>query len=531
MRKRARRSNPGRRTPEPARWPGMTLGGSSGWRRHAMACAVTLALGALVPADASPPGLRQQPEARIFAQWAVAADGPRAVSSASAQTWTASNCNDAGAGSLRDMLAQAGDGDTVDLGQLPCAAIVLQGGALLVGADDIHLLGPGADRLAIDGGGADRVLIDPHDGLTVSGLTIRNGANRTTGYHVAGGGCIAAAGQLTLVDSVVTGCLAAGEGAYGGALYAYSLGMQGSSVTDSIAYGILPGTGTAANGGAGFVYRVDLVDSTISGNRASHYPDPPRSHYDVGGGLMVVRGGSIHSSTFNGNQAGERGGAINSLNDLAIANSTLAGNAVTGGRGGAIYMRWPAHLALNNVTIANNLAAEGGGVHLNAQGAHLVSTLVYDNRATAVAGSDAFSSTAPTAVSGSHNLIGPGHDQVTLPADTVAGDPRLGPLAAHGGRTLTMGLWPGSAAHDAGANPLNEAFDQRGAGFPRVRGAAPDIGAFEGTLSPFVPVPLLSGRVLALLAALLGAAALLARLRRPQTRRRSRPDRGTMRAS
>jgi hypothetical protein len=37
----------------------------------------------------------------------------------------------------------------------------------------------------------------------------------------------------------------------------------------------------------------------------------------------------------------------------------------------------------------------------------------------------------------------------------------------------------GSAAIDAGNNDANVSFDQRGTGYPRVIGDAPDIGAYE----------------------------------------------------
>ncbi|HSN01226.1 MAG TPA: IPTL-CTERM sorting domain-containing protein, partial [Rudaea sp.] len=47
-------------------------------------------------------------------------------------------------------------------------------------------------------------------------------------------------------------------------------------------------------------------------------------------------------------------------------------------------------------------------------------------------------------------------------------------------------------------------FDQRGTGFPRVVGAASDIGAFEGTVARPVPAPALSEWALGLLAGLLG---------------------------
>jgi hypothetical protein len=62
-----------------------------------------------------------------------------------------------------------------------------------------------------------------------------------------------------------------------------------------------------------------------------------------------------------------------------------------------------------------------------------------------------------------------------------ASDPLLGPLANNGGPTLTMLPQPGSPAINNGfvafAAGIN--FDQRGLGFPRVVGAAVDIGALE----------------------------------------------------
>ncbi|MEO7199265.1 MAG: choice-of-anchor Q domain-containing protein [Dokdonella sp.] len=68
----------------------------------------------------------------------------------------------------------------------------------------------------------------------------------------------------------------------------------------------------------------------------------------------------------------------------------------------------------------------------------------------------------------------------SLPPDTIIGiDPKLAPLADNGGPTRTQALGLGSVAIDAGSNPLNLRFDQRGWYFPRVNGAAADIGAFE----------------------------------------------------
>lgn len=58
-------------------------------------------------------------------------------------------------------------------------------------------------------------------------------------------------------------------------------------------------------------------------------------------------------------------------------------------------------------------------------------------------------------------------------------DPELEPLANNGGRTLTHAIKASSPAFERGNNPIGSEFDQRGLGYPRVVGLAPDIGAFE----------------------------------------------------
>jgi hypothetical protein len=68
-------------------------------------------------------------------------------------------------------------------------------------------------------------------------------------------------------------------------------------------------------------------------------------------------------------------------------------------------------------------------------------------------------------------------------------DPRLGPFGNNnGGPTLTIALEPGSPAIDAGNNafiPAGVTTDQRG--FPRVSGAAVDLGAYEVQLPTVLP--------------------------------------------
>ena len=82
----------------------------------------------------------------------------------------------------------------------------------------------------------------------------------------------------------------------------------------------------------------------------------------------------------------------------------------------------------------------------------------------------------------SHNLVRHVGDVVGISAgheNLLGVNPRLRPLRDNGGPTKTHALQPASPAIDAGSNPRALNTDQRGEGFPRTRGEATDIGAFE----------------------------------------------------
>ena len=64
-------------------------------------------------------------------------------------------------------------------------------------------------------------------------------------------------------------------------------------------------------------------------------------------------------------------------------------------------------------------------------------------------------------------------------------DPKLGDPGLNGGTTITLAPQSGSPAIDNGSNnSLVLATDQRGPGFPRISGAAIDMGAFEVQVAP-----------------------------------------------
>ena len=67
------------------------------------------------------------------------------------------NCNDSGAGSLREAVTAATDGDTIDLTALTCSTITLPSGAIEIKAKDLTLQGPGQDKLRVSGNHASQV--------------------------------------------------------------------------------------------------------------------------------------------------------------------------------------------------------------------------------------------------------------------------------------------------------------------------------------------------------------------------------------
>ncbi|MGA2232071.1 MAG: choice-of-anchor Q domain-containing protein, partial [Tepidisphaeraceae bacterium] len=208
------------------------------------------------------------------------------------------------------------------------------------------------------------------------------------------------------------------------------------------------------------------------------------------GGAIDSNSGSVsvQGCTFSDNVVTQDGGAIEAdFAILNIVNSTFAANSA-GDSGGAIESN-AATTTITNATISTNNAVNGGGgIDIQPGGdTSLYNTIVSGNTlADGVTPSDLSGPLDESLQSGqaasSNNLI------------TVAGL-GLGALANNGGPTQTMALLPGSPAIDAGddalaldvnGNPLTT--DQRGVGFPRIVGAAVDIGAYEAPL----PAPAVS---------------------------------------
>ena len=381
---------------------------------------------------------------------------------------TVSTCADSGAGSLRDTIANAQSGDTIDLGGLSCGTIVLDGGALPIPLGNLTLTGPGASALTIDAGQHDRAI--DHRGLgtlRISGVTIADG-RVDAGTDLAAGGCVYSPSTLEVSDSVLTHCQAIGTYAKGGAISAYRLDIANSTVSDN---GL--SSSNFARGGGVYARDLTMRTCTITGNVT---PSSDLNHVGRGGGIYTRNKASILSSTIAANQGAYGGGIYmhDAWDDvLDIVNSTVSGNAGLIGAGVAGSVR-----SITASTIVFNLSTfpEGDNVPAGVFATYrtaIQSNIFFGNLSNGVG----YDIGGPGIFIGANNLVGA--SPILLPPDTIRGDPLLGPLQDNGGTTWTHALLSGSPAIDTGNNLANLDFDQRGSGFQRISGGATDIGAFE----------------------------------------------------
>jgi hypothetical protein len=279
---------------------------------------------------------------------------------------TVTNTNDSGPGSLRQALADANNGDTINFAVT--GTIGLTSGELLV-TRSITISGPGAENLAVNGNAKSRVFhIVSGQTVTISGLTIANGHASDTG-----GGIYNDHAMLTLSNCVVTGNSAPfyfGGGIHndgqnighatlqinnslitnnsGGGIY--NDAIQAGTATVDVTYSILSNNSGEAINNDGWsclfcgngTTAVQITNSSITGNGGAIYSDTGRQN--CGGPCPVTI--SITNSTISGNGGGVRN---STQSDAVVSNSTVSDN------GFGIYNDNGAIAAsIHNTTMSNN---------------------------------------------------------------------------------------------------------------------------------------------------------------------------------
>ncbi|HEV7572978.1 MAG TPA: choice-of-anchor Q domain-containing protein [Thermoanaerobaculia bacterium] len=437
------------------------------------------------------------------------------ASVASAATFTVSNTNATGPGSLVDAISQANaiaGPHTINI----TASGTMNVTTPLVLTQSMTINGPAATPPAftIDGGNSTRIIqvsASAAGPMTLSGITLTHGrvdsakggaidvpagrtlnltncfviANSTTGTSSAdtflsAGGAISTAGTLNIQTSMLSNNTSTGPGA---AIY--------SAATATVSIVLSQFIGNQATNFAGAMYcsasvLITITNTTFFGNQSGTGGSGAIGFTDT---KAVISG-----CTFSGNTTLGAGGAIvanaRTGATIGIENSTFSGN--TADFAGAFYAQ-EGTTDLRNVTITANSARRAGGGFNNPGPATRVvlrNSIVAGNTVTLPGDTDC----SGPVLSNGYNLIG-STDGCTglVGSDLTGSSPALAPLSINGGFTLTHLPFLSSAALEGG-NPAgclglsgaNLTVDQRG--LSRPFGARCDIGSVElQVAAPIVP--------------------------------------------
>jgi hypothetical protein len=421
-----------------------------------------------------------------------------------ANTLTVISTADSGAGSLRQALADANSGDTIQFApELNGQTIALTSGELVIDKN-ITISGPGPSQLTVRrsfGTPFFRILhVTPGHIVTIEGLTITDG-----NHSASGGGVFNEQATLTVNNCDVSGNF---SGVSGGGLYSSGasarLTIVNSRVIGNFVSGITQGGG-GEGGGINSNGTLTIINSIVGGNSVNAQPPYPGSaggifsggtaeisNSSIGsnaggarGGGIVNGGGSmtITSSTISGNTTIGSGGGISNSGPLTITNCTITGNSASYkgfGTGGGISSG-SAPLAITNSTLSGNSVPSfqgyGGSINLSGGTLQIQNTIL----SASGAGGNIFNNSG-TVTSHGYNLSSDnGGGFLTAAGDQINTNPMLGPFQDNGGPTFTHALLSGSPAINAGDPNFSPPplYDQRGPAYNRVVNGRIDIGSFE----------------------------------------------------
>lgn len=444
------------------------------------------------------------------------------ASTTSAETILVTSDSDSGPGSLREAITIANsdiDQDTVLIDD-SIALISLTSGQLEV-TEPLIIRGPGSTA-TIDAQSNSRIIAvtNPDASLVLRNLSLINGLSDGVDefgdplaclVDSAPGGAVCATGAVELDNVRVADSRTTGFLGQGGGLYADSAVIRSSTFdTNSTAAG--------RGDGAGVFIRDDAtVDSSIFVNNSGLSPGSEGGGLYVGdelamdnsifennevqgsigggGGIQVVGFAQISNSSFLNNSAGA-GGAIYMRDSIVIDSSTFTNNTADIGEGGALNILFADEVTISNSTVTGNASPSGGAVHINdiSSGTDLLiqSSILADNTGPNGNYSETINSGGTILFTLSDSAFGDFIDEADQTSGTILLEDSyllIGPSGngcrkkagfSLGARCVpTMLPDPGSLLVDAGANPEEVLFDQRGLCYDRVVGPQADIGAVE----------------------------------------------------
>ena len=414
------------------------------------------------------------------------------------------NLNDAGPGSLRDVITNANPGDTITFSP------ALNGGTIVLSSViqivfDLTITGPGPENLTLSGGNTNRIFqiispMTPETNVTISNLRFING------FASFGGAIVMdTRGDFECNNCVFESNTAESGGGGTGGAYATDAG-EINSVFNNCTFRfnttlcIGCGEGAPSTGGAIISSgnnTLEVRNSTFSHN--SNFC--AREGCPSEGGAINVNGSNNPNSV----------SSFTSINNTFVSNSSTCEGENCSAQGGAISIV-DGEVTVNILftTFSNNsVSCTGTGCIESAATIYEINDFGGPN--TVNLGSSIFETLSPLGNCGGSNIFSLGYNidngNTCLvsagPGDKPNTNPRLDPggLRDNGGPTETIALLFNSPALDM-ASPGCPPPDTDQRGFARPEGTRCDIGAYEGFISS--PVPTLSEWGLIATAAILG---------------------------
>jgi len=326
-----------------------------------------------------------------------------------AATFTVTNLDDAGPGSLRQAILDANSSAGADTITFSVTGTITLATNLPTITGDLTITGPGVSNLTIVGDDVvnDPTGTDPND-LLRSGFIIQTGRTvNVSGIRLLNGygdrgGAIQNLGTVNLSNCLIT----SGKGRYeGGGIY----------------------------NAPGAIATINNCEVNTNNLEVNSRPGAGISNY----GTMTIT-----NSTFSGNNSA-RGGAIYNEGLLTITNSTFSGNdasvVMAVGAGAGLYNAGGA-VQINHTTFSANKSGTGAdlGAAIHVVGGSVTVT------ASIVANSINGDNCHGTIINGGYNVEYPG----TSCGFSIQVDPLLGPLTSNGGTTRNHALTIGSSAID-----------------------------------------------------------------------------------
>lgn len=359
---------------------------------------------------------------------------------------------DSGAGSLRQAIASAAAGDTIDFNLSYPATITLTSAALTINKN-LTINGPGADKLTVSGNHHFLVLnINSGSTATISGLRIADGFNPSAAA-IPVAGIFIDHSTLNLNDCTVENNRSALGGGIGSTYSTVTL--TNCTIANNFASGQGGGIQNGAYDSGDSNATMTLTNCTLSGNESG-----------TGGGILNAGMLTITNSTITANRAGDYGGGIDNGRKLTMINCTVTGNraatVISSASGGGIAAF--DSTTLSNTIVAGNFLGTGTTPNDLKPAIYTASHCLIGDAATSGGITDGTNG----------NIVGV-NGSGTRPIETI-----INPvLADNGGPTKTHMIVCGSVAYNTGDNSLAATLPKDQRGSTRVIDGTVDIGALE----------------------------------------------------